>query len=114
MEQQQHFSFMPPPTGADLRNKGISQVSDNNDDWMEACFVESARAFGVRSANDTFTGEDIRFHCQETVGSPKHSNAWGALINHLIRNGIIVPTGNHRPMRDLFSHARSTPLYRAA
>lgn len=96
-------------TGKQLRDEGIAQVSDNNLTWMELCVKEAemfARSWGL------FTAEDIRFHCQCRVGLPRHHNAWGALTNVLIKRGIIEPTGEHRPMKDEISHARSTPVYR--
>lgn len=98
--------------GKELRDEGIKQVSDHNEDWMENCYC---RAFsfvnGVKPEH--FTGEDIRLHCQKHEAEPKHPNAWGALINTLIKRKIITPTGEHRPMKDKTSHARSTPVYKA-
>jgi hypothetical protein len=50
-------------------------------------------------------------HCEATVGHPKHSNAWGSLVNILLKQHVIRPTGIHVPMRDPISHARMTPVY---
>jgi hypothetical protein len=53
----------------------------------------------------------LRFHCQSVVGVPGHHNAWGGLINSLIREGSIRFTGKYRKMKDPTSHARKTPVY---
>jgi hypothetical protein len=94
--------------GRDLRDKGMEQISEHNETWLSLCQRE-AQCFA--ETHETFTGEDIRFHCLHTVGYPRHYNAWGALINSLVKRGIIRATGEYRPMRDETSHARSTPVY---
>ena len=104
-------------TGQQLKEKGLKSVRENNENWMELC-VSLLRS-GFRYVNhaghggNDFTGEDIRFHCERIIGPPKHPNAYGALINTLIKRKIIVPTGEHRQMKDRSSHARSTPVYKA-
>ena len=99
-------------TGLQLKEEGIRKVSENNENWLQDCvkFIE-ASIFGSRSH---FTGEDIRFDCENFIGFPRHHNAWGALINTLLKRKIIVPTGEYRPMKDRASHARRTPVYRRA
>jgi hypothetical protein len=94
--------------GKQRRDEGIEQVSRHNEPWIVLCQREVERFVATR---DDFTGEDIRFHCGSAVGLPRHPNAWGALINTLIRRKIIVATGEYRPMRDEVSHARQTPVY---
>ena len=91
------------------KNKGLAKVTGNNETWLEQC-VEHARKYVL--TRDMFTGEDIRFHCEQTVGYPKHPNAWGALTNALIKRGIIQGTGFFKPMLDPRSHARITPIYK--
>lgn len=95
-------------SGPALRDAGIARVLKNNDSWLNRCIAEAEHYAATHSS---FTGEDIRFHCQLTAGAPRHHNAWGALINVLIRRGVIHYSGKHRPMRDNVSHARSTPIY---
>jgi len=95
-------------TGQQLRDAGISQVLNNNVDWIVLCVAEAER-FAIDAL--CFTGEDIRLHCRIKVGQPRHHNAWGALINILIKRKIIVPTGQFKHMRDPTSHARLTPVY---
>ncbi len=105
--------FGPLFSGELLRDEAIVKVSDNNEKWMELCLKEVER-FTMQSdegGEGNFTGEDIRFWCSRTVGCPRHPNAYGALINTLVRRKIIKPTGEWRKMRDDRSHARKTPVY---
>ena len=100
--------FGPLFSGELLRDEGIAKVSDNNDNWMQLAIMD---AEGFVHRHLCFTGEDIRFYLVQRVGHPGHSNAWGALINTLVRRKIIKPTGEYRAMRDDSSHARKTPVY---
>jgi hypothetical protein len=95
--------------GETLRDKGIQKVASNNDNWLESC-IQAATAY-VRS-KPNFTGEDIRFHCESTIGRPKHPNGWGALINALIKRKVIRANGEYRTPRDKTSHARKVQVYR--
>lgn len=58
------------------------------------------------------TGEDITRACQDQGIFPHHHNAWGAAANAAVRKGLLIDTGERRPMRLRTSHARKTPLYR--
>jgi hypothetical protein len=54
----------------------------------------------------------VRQLVSRSVGGPHHHNAWGALVMHMVRTGRLVATGEYRPMKDVKSHARKTPVYR--
>ncbi len=101
---------LPLFTGEVLRDEAIAKVSGNNEKWMERC-VEEAEHYSFYGDKDSFTGEDLRFYLSREVGCPAHPNAWGALVNTLVRRKIIKPTGEYRAMRDSTSHARRTPVY---
>ncbi len=75
--------------------------------WFAEFFVHVAGG----TKRTSFTGEDIRFYVSQEIGCPTHPNAYGALINTLVRRKIIKPTGEYRAMRDDSSHARKTPVY---
>ncbi len=102
------FDDLPLFTGEVLRDEAIAKVSDNNEKWMELA-IKAAETYIEYPA--TFTGEDIRHYCESYVGCPHHPNAYGALINTLLRRKIIKPTGEYLAMRDSSSHARRTPVY---
>ena len=102
-------SLFPEWEGHDLRDQGIQRVSDHNIGWLERTRVEAERF--IHSQTKPFTGEDIRFHCQAIVGVPAHPNAWGALINALIKSAMLVHTGGYKHPKDRSSHARMIKLY---
>ena len=104
-----------PKDGETLRDQGIKQVSEHNESWMEEALMWAHRyALEFQNTDMDFTGEGIRFFCLRWIKPPKHPNAWGALISTLIKRKIIVPTGEYRAMKDSSSHARKTPVYKAA
>src|SRR6056297_335820 len=70
------------------RDRGITSVTENSQPWMDR-----AAAAALKMPDGECTGEDIRLHVSELVGDPHHHNAWGALINRLIRNRVIYSTG---------------------
>lgn len=100
--------------GKKLREEGITQVSVHNESWMDRC-LRRAEGFAVQRKglmNDTFTGEDIRFYCKDYIEQPKHPNAWGALINTLVKRNVIRSTGQYQQPKDKSSHARAIQIYR--
>ena len=99
--------FGPLFSGELLRDEGIAKVSDHNGAWLDLCVNEVSKSY----YEGEFTGEDLRFRLLGSIGHPGHSNAWGALINTLVRRKIIKPTGEYRAMKDDSSHARKTPVY---
>jgi hypothetical protein len=101
---------LPLFSGQIERDKAIAQVSGHNERWMDLCLENSARY--IKHHVD-FTGEDIRFYCSKIVAIPSHPNAWGALIQTLIKKKLIRKTGEYRQMKSEDSHARSTPVYEA-
>lgn len=93
------------------RDKGIGRVLTHNQIWLAKCKTEAG--FFVMS-RETFTGEDIRFHCRKAVGHPGHHNAWGALTNALVKGKVIEATGDWAQSKDKTSHATLIQVYRRA
>ena len=58
------------------------------------------------------TGEDLRVIVAAVVGNPKHHNHWGAIILALLKEGILVETGEYRAMKGEKSHGRRTQVLR--
>jgi hypothetical protein len=104
---------LPLFSGEILRDEGIKKVMSNNESWMEQA-LRFAELFVSRREGEDFTGEDIRF-CLENLGvdPPRHPNAYGALINCLVRRKVIVPTGRYVNPKDRSSHARKIQVYEA-
>ena len=104
------WNDLPLFTGEVLRDEGIKKVAEHNESWMERATKYVEDWSPLYDWYD-FTGEDLRFMLNHKVGLPRHPNAYGALINTLVRRKIIKPTGEYRAMRDDSSHARKTPVY---
>ena len=90
------------------RDLGIGTVTNNNIPFM-------AQAIAVVSGmSGELTGEEIRIHLTSIGITPSHHNAWGAVIMHCRRKGILVRTGKYVQMKDPQSHARENPVYRVS
>jgi hypothetical protein len=91
-------------SGLDRKERGMKQATKGNKAWRDnAIAVVKALPVGWKG-----TGESIRF----AVGAlPSHPNAWGALVNTLIKEELIYPTGDYSAMKDKTSNGRRTPVY---
>lgn len=93
----------------EARDRSIDRVLTNaGTDWREQA-MEITRALGGE-----VTGEDIRLACQAEKIGPHHHNAWGGLVNFMIREGLLLPTGRYVPMKATGSHGRRTQVYAVA
>lgn len=96
-------------TGEEIRDEQLSLVLSNQpQEWKDKVYNFASKLRGWEG-----TGEDFRVIATEVVGEPTSANAWGALINRLIREGIFKKTGELRKMKQRTSHARMTPVYRS-
>lgn len=85
----------------------LAEVENSNAKWI----AEATRAVEGLAANTQGTGEDFRVLLTEAgIEAPRHPNAWGALFNVLGKRGVLVKTGEMRPMKR--ANGRSTPVYR--
>ena len=74
--------------------------------WREQARVCIRHHFG----DCTGTAEEFRLSCLEAGLMPHHHNAWGGLINYMVRSNELQLRGYGR-MKTKRSHARATPLY---
>lgn len=76
--------------------------------------VDRVRAVvrATHHAGDEVTGEDVRLQCVAAGVDAEHPNAWGAVVNALVRSGQLEDTGRMKHMETERSHARRTPIYR--
>jgi len=58
------------------------------------------------------TGEQLSNSVRHFYCEPEKPQAWGSLTNWAKRAGLIVLTGERRPMARLRSHGRMTDVYR--
>lgn len=97
------------PTGQEQKIAGIVKVSAKNADWIaEALQVVRTQMPKLFK----FTAEDLRgFLTARDVDPPKHYNAWGALVHTLLREDLIIDTGEHALAKRASAHARRLPIY---
>jgi hypothetical protein len=93
---------------ASARDAAIEQVAANAGET----FASKVRDVLFALHGSEVTGEDVRQQCEQQDVRPHHHNAWGAMIAGLVRDGLLVATGEYRPMRAKGSHARKTAVYR--
>lgn len=91
-------------SGLHRKARGMATVTNGNKAWRDAA-IATIKALPV---GWTGTGEDIRHAIKEL---PSHPNAWGALVNTLLKDELIYPTGDYRAMKDKTSNGRRTPVY---
>lgn len=90
------------------REAVLAEVAEDNAGWM----AEAIRACQALPAGEVGTGEDIRAELMRFgLRAPRHPNVWGALFNTLTRRGVLVATGEYRPMRSKSSNGRKTGVY---
>lgn len=93
------------------REAVLAHVAQENAGWMD----EAIRACHSLPNGELGTGEDIRAQLLLAgLRPPRHPNVWGALFNTLTRRGVIVATGEFRPMRAKSSNGRKTSVYAKA
>ena len=92
------------------RDAGIGRVANSNLSWLAAVH-DRLRKISKEREGQLVTGEDVRATLTELGLKPNHPNAWGALINGLVKKKVLLPTDVYRPMKDPRSHARSTRVY---
>ena len=102
--------------GIGLRDAGISKVLESQTgEWKEKA-REYARLFvETRERGSYFIGEDIRMFTEKKAGSPTHCNAWGGLIQGVIRyylkqECIVIEGWGQAAQKS--AHARLYPRYK--
>jgi len=96
----------------DARDKGIEQVTHNNENWYGSA-INKLAYFADQHPGWEGSGEDIRRELRlRGLDNPKHPNAWGGLIVHAVKIGLIKDTGKLTQMTAKKSHARRTPVWR--
>lgn len=93
----------------DARDTVLASVDENNAEWMAEAMATFERCPIVEGIGETF-----RNWMREEGGlrAPRSPKAWGALFGRLKKGGLIVMTGEWRPMQNAASRARLSPVYR--
>lgn len=90
--------------GEYLRDEGIARVTIDP-------FKTRAWTVLQKIPPGRYTGEDLRAIIEAHGVYPHHHNAWGALIVHAVKAGMLVKTGAMLPSTRPSSHSHLTPEY---
>ena len=90
--------------GRAQRDEALERVS-------RAAFTSDVRNVVESMIGQRVTGEDIRVECSSRGIEPHHANAWGAVINSMIRGNLLMFDNEYKQMKSTSSHARKTPVY---
>ena len=107
----EQLALFDPPAAKTARNVALKQVADHNPSWLLRAVKYVSESPDLHRQLRTFTGEQLRLTISPVVGIPEHVNAWGTLVNYLVRQKIIKPTGKWVSMSTKTSHARQTRVY---
>lgn len=114
MPAQLDMDFSRPPypasPGATLRNEGIARVTENSGSWMDEARA-AALSFLPGVSGKLITADVIRDAVLRRAGPPHHFNAWGALVNGLVKRGHLLPTGRVAASPRASNHAHRNPIY---
>lgn len=90
-----------------LKDEGIDRVGTNNHDWLlSAVSIVSQHA----PPSGEFMAEEFKKY--PGIGKPGHRNAWGALTNMLLKEGIIEKTGKYAQSTGRSNRAHEYKTYR--
>lgn len=93
--------------GEDLKRAGIALVAANNEDWLG----NAERVVMLYAPHDReFMPDEFKHY--PGIGSPKHSNAWGALTRTLKAHGFMRPTERYVKSSSAINHAHKYTTYR--
>lgn len=100
---------LTPQKAIEKRDEVLKEIADRQDDWMK----RALEAFAQLPQEWTGLGENIRFDLLAAGLSPPRSpQTWGVLIGILVKRGLLVPTGERRPMTAEGSNGRKSDVYR--
>lgn len=99
---------MTATLGAQLRDEALATVLEH----AGPAFTESVGDLVLsKLLGKNVTGEEIRLLCLKRGIRPHHHNAWGGIVNALVRRGVLVRLNGMKSMVDPTSHARKTFCY---
>ena len=97
-------------TGDDLKAEGIQAVTNSNQTWMQDARMLAPHAV---TYGEEIMIEDIRRRLLAAgMDPPESPNAWGPLANVLIKDGVLIQTGEFRKPTDPTSHSSRKAVYR--
>lgn len=93
------------------RDDVLAETGADNKGWMKI----ATDAFQRLDPTWSGIGEDLRFALTEMgVPTPRHVNVWGVFVGNLVRRGLLVTTGERRPMTAKGANGRRSDVYARA
>ena len=110
------ISLFDAPTGQQLRDEGMKQVTTHNSEWAAEATQLMQADFALLRSNCLFTGEDFhQWMDNRGIEQPAHANAWAAVIGsqfrRWLREGVIEEAGAVIAQRPK-AHRRLIRLYK--
>lgn len=95
------------------RDEALERVLDNaGGDWQASAYTMLLRGFQAHP--DGAIAETARLWAiGQGLTPPHHHNAWGAIVNQLVRDNRIESAGRLEKSKTAKSHARRQPVWRA-
>jgi hypothetical protein len=92
-----------------LKEQGTAQVLENNQAWQDQV-LDLLK--WLASTAGSFTSDDLRDVCKmASMPGPRHVNAWGAVLSHAAKQGLIVREG-YRVSTRPEAHGRVVSVWR--
>jgi hypothetical protein len=98
-----------PLPGLELKEAGITAVTEHNADWLEDAVAIVA---GFARQCPEFSSDEIRPLVVAQCGEPGHPNAWGGLLNSAAHRKYIAHAG-YRKSTTPSAHARVVSVWRS-
>ena len=90
------------------RNAVLDEVASSNAGWLQRAAEEMRRVpLGHRGLAEDFRKALL----DQGLAPPRSPNAWGPLTAYLVREGMLKPTGEWKPMRSERSNGRLSREY---
>lgn len=90
------------------RNAVLDDMADRHSGWLALAAAEMRKI----PAGEIGLAEDFRHMLLERgVPEPKSPNVWGPFTAYLVKQGMLVPTGQWKPMRSAKSNGRVSREY---
>lgn len=91
------------------RNAVLDDLADRNAGWLQ----RAAELMRKVPPNTIGLGEDFRrMLLEQGLDEPRSHKSWGPLTLYLVKQGMLVPTGEWKPMRSAKSNGRASREYR--
>lgn len=90
------------------RDAVLDDIATRNSGWLQLAAAEMRKVpLGTVGLSEDFKAMLL----EGGLPPPAHHNSWGPLAAYLVKQGILSPTGNWKPMRGAKSNGRASREY---